>query len=398
MVILVRATTRLWAPQALVLAAQPRPTSSFQNLLAKSALHTSAVAAAQQRSSGGVGGTAVRELRPYATVVPAAERLVVIGDVHGDIDAFRSCLQMADLVDAEDKWAGGETVVVQMGDIFDRGDDDLPIQEWVYKLAQEAGRANGALYSVMGNHEMLNAMGDHSMATRKAFVPFLALRPELDELVGGDWSALEGFPEWARCRLAAMRPGGPVARLMAAHAVSMKVGDNLFVHAGLLPEHIRGTAAGEAGGGDQGDSVAAAEEVMERLNADTCAWMLGKRSIPEEIWQPEGPLWTRVYSTPDSREIDAAARAQLEEVLRLTGTKRMVVGHTPQRAGINSAADGQVWRVDTGMTAMIGGRPEALEIRGEEMTILTEYKSIPGQKRAARQPTPVSKGDEFRRQ
>lgn len=70
----------------------------------------------------------------------------------------------------------------------------------------------------------MNAMGDHSMATRKAFVPFLALRPELDELVGGDWSALESFPEWARCRLVAMRPGGPVAKLMAAHAVSMKVG------------------------------------------------------------------------------------------------------------------------------------------------------------------------------
>lgn len=203
----------------------------------------------------------------------------------------------------------------QMGDIFDRGDDDLPIEEWVYKLAQQADRANGALYSVMGNHEvgiprmqgggdsdgrgianldtyridtslaldvylgsflsvwcgphkpgfvfsragretrpthallgsqlpartpylsharhhprprtfvqMMNAMGDHSMATRKAFIPFLALRPELDELVGGDWSALDGFPEWARCRLVAMRPGGPVARLMAAHAVSMKVG------------------------------------------------------------------------------------------------------------------------------------------------------------------------------
>lgn len=50
--------------------------------------------------------------------------------------------------------------------------------------------------------------------------------------------------------------------------------------------------------------------------------------------------------------------ACLLQVLRLTGTKRMLVGHTPQRAGINSAADGQVWRVDTGMTAMMGGRPE----------------------------------------
>lgn len=46
-----------------------------------------------------------------------------------------------------------------MGDIFDRGDDDLPIQEWVYELAQEAGRANGALYSVMGNHEVSAGWG-----------------------------------------------------------------------------------------------------------------------------------------------------------------------------------------------------------------------------------------------
>lgn len=89
MVILVRATARLWAPQALVLATQPRVSSSFQ--LSRSALHTSAAVRQQQQQrpgpAGGGGGKkrAVQELRPYATVVPAAERLVVIGDVHGDI-------------------------------------------------------------------------------------------------------------------------------------------------------------------------------------------------------------------------------------------------------------------------------------------------------------------------
>lgn len=77
------------------------------------------------------------------------------------------------------------------------------------------------------SRQMMNAMGDHSMATHKAFVPFNDLRPELDDLVGGDWSGLQGFPEWARCRVLAMRPGGPVARLMAAHAVSMKVRSTL---------------------------------------------------------------------------------------------------------------------------------------------------------------------------
>lgn len=91
------------------------------------------------------------------------------------------------------------------------------------------------------------------------------------------------------------------------------------MHAGLLPEHIRGSgsSAGEGGKG-QGSTVAETEEVMEKLNADTCAWMLGKRSIPEAIWQSDSPLWTRVYSDPDSRDIDAAARIHLEEV-RLLG-------------------------------------------------------------------------------
>jgi hypothetical protein len=34
------------------------------------------------------------------------------------------------------------------------------------------------------------------------------------------------------------------------------------------------------------------------------------------------------------------------------------VGHTPQRVGINSAAGGKIWRIDTGMTKTIGGTPE----------------------------------------
>lgn len=42
----------------------------------------------------------------------------------------------------------------QMGDVFDRGDDDLRIEEWIYSLARDAERAKGGLYSVMGNHEV----------------------------------------------------------------------------------------------------------------------------------------------------------------------------------------------------------------------------------------------------
>ena len=34
---------------------------------------------------------------------------------------------------------------------------------------------------------------------------------------------LSGLPEWARCRIAAMIPGGPVGKMLAAHGVSIKV-------------------------------------------------------------------------------------------------------------------------------------------------------------------------------
>jgi hypothetical protein len=42
--------------------------------------------------------------------------------------------------------------------------------------------AGGAVHCLLGNHEALNAIGDHSMAAREAFVPFNDLRPEVSAL------------------------------------------------------------------------------------------------------------------------------------------------------------------------------------------------------------------------
>ena len=45
---------------------------------------------------------------------PPAERIIAIGDVHGDIVALRSCLTIAGLIDKDNKWTGGETHLVQV--------------------------------------------------------------------------------------------------------------------------------------------------------------------------------------------------------------------------------------------------------------------------------------------
>ena len=56
----------------------------------------------------------------------------------------------------------------------------------------------------------------------------------------------------------------------------------------------------------------------------------------------------------------------MDQALALLGVKRLVVGHTPQDK-INCAC-GCVWRIDLGLSAaMGGGRPEAIEIIGDEV-------------------------------
>ena len=126
----------------------------------------------------------------------------------------------------------------------------------------------------------------------------------------------------------------------------MMVGDTVFVHGGILPEHAQGG--------------------LETINAEVQTWIRGEANEPEQ-WtrSTTSPFWSRHYSDgPDSTDC-----ALLSETLDSLGAKRMVVGHTVQN-GANSACDGKVWKMDVGMAAHYGGRPAALEIVGNTITLL----------------------------
>ncbi len=276
------------------------------------------------------------------TKVPAAARVVAIGDVHGDLDATRRVLRLAGAIDDKDAWIGGELVVVQTGDQLDRGDGEREILELLQRDHEEAPKTGGAVYILNGNHELMNAAGDLRYVTAGGMLDFT-------DVPGVDINDPRGqrVPPQMRGRFLSFMPGSVYGQRLAERNVIQQVGDTVFVHGGVLPEHVR--------------------YGIEKINAETQAWLRGEGPPPEAVVaDDQSPVWTRRYSDNPG----PADCAVLDEALAGLSAKRMVVGHTVHTEGISSACEGKVWLIDVGMASYYGGHPEALEIVGEGVRVL----------------------------
>ena len=87
-------------------------------------------------------------------------RVVAIGDIHGDYDAFEEVMTRAGLLDAEGNWSGGNTILVQTGDIADRGPDTRKILRHMWLLQEQAAASGGQFIALVANHEAMNMIGD----------------------------------------------------------------------------------------------------------------------------------------------------------------------------------------------------------------------------------------------
>jgi hypothetical protein len=278
--------------------------------------------------------------------VPVADRIVAIGDLHGDLGATRRALVLAGAIDALDRWIGDKLVVVQTGDEIDRGDDDRAIIELFDRLADAAEGRGGKVIALIGNHEAMNVAGDFRYVTRGGFAAF----SDSDTSRVPD-AVLQRFTVEARGRAAAFFPAGPFARRLAERRAVVVVGDTVFVHGGVTADHVR--------------------YGIPRLNRELSRWMSGDGAPSALANDEEGPLWTRRYSE-DKSGIDCAG---LLSTLTALSATRMVVGHTPHQDGISPACEGRVWRIDTGLAGYYGGPTQVLEIRGERVAVLKAPKS-----------------------
>lgn len=281
---------------------------------------------------------------------PGAERLIALGDLHGDYQVFHKLLIRLGLIGNFDEWIGGNTILVQLGDQQDRGSGERAIYRLLYKLQDEAASKGGAVFVILGNHDLLNSHLEFRYVTYGGFLDFHKPPVPQPSAQVPQWarSIIQQLPDGAKPRAWAVAPGGSLSVQIAERQhVALIVGDTLFVHGGISLDHL-----------SRGDGL----QQITRINEETRSFLHGHRnSVPDELQGPESIVWMRTYSngtpTPDGPECE-----MLYATLNKLGVERMIVGHTVQMPGINSRCGGKVWRVDVGLSAAYGGNPEALQI------------------------------------
>lgn len=348
--------------------------------------------------------------------LPKGTRIVCFGDVHGDILALYKFLQASKLLHPKSTithpiWNGGNAILVQCGDILDRGAEELFCLRYLTSLARQAPEQGGKVILLHGNHEALNANGLFQYADPRG-------NQEIEVVFGKTLDKIksDGSERWriqyagnVPSRWAAFEPNGWLAKpLYSNMSVAAVVGKTVFVHAGLTKDHLMKYGGIEKMNQDardwflaeypeelQNDDGYKFQTVQEVIDNANLRARTASKTMPECLGGGIGaasPVWMRDYSSPsDSPPRSPKAQEMIDECLAEigNGVERMVMGHTPQDQ-INAALKGKAWRIDVGASrGVMNGTPEVLEIihqggeNGEDIiSILTvEGDRIPASER-----------------
>lgn len=306
--------------------------------------------------------------RDEACELTNVARVVAVGDVHGAYAEFLAVLRLAGIIDAKERWSAGKTHFVQTGDILDRGTETRPVMELLMRLEGEARKAGGRVHAILGNHEVMNVLGDLRYVSREEYKAFETpgsretwdkfYRSRSDDARRAAKEAGETFDEAAfRSKLEQQAPLGFVERIQAfsdqgrygrwlrERPGMLKIDGVAFVHGGFTPE--------VAALGCETINATARREITSDI-AKTRLEPLASLAARDN-----GPFWYRGMA----REDETAWLPSLEQVLRQIGAHTVVIGHTVTGDGrIKPRFGGRVVMIDAGMNPLYGRNLAALEI------------------------------------
>ena len=290
------------------------------------------------------------------------ERIVAVGDVHGDFEAFTSVLRGAGVIGAGNKWTGGKTHLVQVGDIPDRGPDTRKIMDLLMTLEKQARQAGGMVHALIGNHEAMDMYGDLRYVTPEEFAAFRDANsermrnlyydqfvenlknttpkeslPDFDDAFKTRWMA-EHPPGWVEHR-AQFSSDGKYGKWIRSHDAVIKINDTVFLHGGISPKYANTRMR------DFNKEVAAELEDFKKLEGGM-------------VMDDDGPLWYRGLAQGSEAELGDHVSGVLERL----GAKYIVIGHTPTRGMVTPRFGGRVLLIDVGLSRHYGSHRACLVV------------------------------------
>ncbi len=237
--------------------------------------------------------------------------ILVLSDPHGDFDSFHAILKAHRVIGEEYQWTFGKKHLVVIGDIFDRGDDVLPLFWLLYKLEADASQAGGTVHFLLGNHEEMILRGNLKYAKEK----YKVLASQLDR----DYQSLWG-------------PDSELGRWLLSRNTIEKIGKHLFVHAGLSADIIGDTWSMTAINDSTRAHVYQSKE--EREKSPAAKFLFGSN----------GPLWYRGMVRTDEK-YNPLSTTDLQRIMQQYDVKHLFVGHTifPE---VSSFYEGKVYGVN----------------------------------------------------
>ena len=331
------------------------------------------------------------------------KKIVAIGDIHGAYPEFVSILQEMRLIDQQLNWSGGNTHLVQTGDSIDRGTRDKDVLDLLMKLEKQAEKAGGRVHALLGNHEVMNIIGDLRYVTREAFAAFATEKSEElrektyarylkyrsakaeraiprqtftpDQKFKEDW--MEKHPPGYLEQRKSFSDAGTYGRWLSNRNALLKLNETIFLHGGVneafaslgyreINERMRReiktffetrSVLVRAGVVEEYmDFDESMRQVVQEVN-----YLVAKGGADDpqlvkalDQWQksgnwlitnPAGPLWYRGYA----QEPEETFKPILDKIKAELGATRFVIGHTPMLNGITNRFGSDVYLIDTGM-------------------------------------------------
>lgn len=226
---------------------------------------------------------ATREQAEYSAL-PA--KYFATSDIEGGIMGFILMLKKAGIIDSNYKWNYGNGNLFIMGDVFDRGQYVSQCLWLIYKLEQEAAAAGGKVHFILGNHDIMNLVGDFRYVHSK----YTANAPVLGETLTTLYDANSELGKWLRSK-----------------NMIERAGNTLFLHAGISPEVVA-----------LNQSITTLNTYVNPVINKTCTSPDCKTATSSS----HGLYWYRGMAQ------QSLTQAQVDAILTSLGAERTFIGHT----------------------------------------------------------------------